>query len=96
MQVDDAERGGLDQVIEEARKQKEDRIVIGKRKRRERIWKLQSVASPGPSGWRNPFRGIVAQSRSGVKVLKGWCTLRAEADVSENMAVLWTAAVAPN
>ena len=56
VQVDDAERGWLRQVTDDARKQKLDRIFFfWENELWERIWMLHSGASPGPIGWRNKF-----------------------------------------
>ena len=42
---------------------------------RSRVWRLKSVASPGPSGWRNTHVQAVARMRGGMQLLMQWVML---------------------
>ena len=91
--VDDAERRAQTLAAMRARALHAACPTLRMKHLRSRVWRLKSVASPGPSGWRNTHVQAVARTRGGMQLLMQWVMLWARAKATPDLAETWTAAL---
>ena len=88
--VDDAERCAQTVAAMRARALHAACPPLRMKHLRSRVWRLKTVASPGPSGWRDTHVQAVARARGGMQLLMQWVTLWAKAKATPDLAETWT------
>ena len=91
--VDDAERRAQTIAAMRARALHAACPTLRMKHLRSRVWRLKSVASAGPSGWRNTHVQAVARARGGMQLLMQWVMIWARAKATPDLAETWTAAL---
>ena len=91
--VDDTERRAQTLAAMRARALHASCPTLRMKHLRARVWRLKSVASPGPRGWRNTHVQAMARTRGGMQLLMQWVMLWARAKATPDLAETWTAAL---